>query len=70
SYQVAQPVSRLTGKADMVDHQILTKDRQVQRSVFSNGISVIVNFSDAEYHDETTNTTIPPKASKITKAVE
>lgn len=70
SYQVAQPVSRLTGKADMVDHQILTKDRQVQRSVFSNGISVIVNFSDAEYHDETTNTTIPPKASQITKAVE
>lgn len=49
SYQVAQPVSRLTGYAQMLDHQILTKDRSVQKTIFSNGVEVTVNFGDQSF---------------------
>ncbi len=49
SYKVAQPVSRMTGYVEMTDHQILTKDRSVQKTVFANGVEVIANFGVKPY---------------------
>jgi len=46
SYQVAAPVARATGYHEMTDHQILTPDRTVQRTVFANGVTVTVNFGE------------------------
>jgi hypothetical protein len=51
SYKVAEPVSRATGYAEMVDHRVLTPDRAVQQSVFANGVTVTVNFGAAPYAD-------------------
>lgn len=44
SYRIAAPVARLTGYSEMVDHQILTRDRSVQQTRFANGVQVTVNF--------------------------
>ncbi|HOR98962.1 MAG TPA: hypothetical protein PLZ74_11385 [Kiritimatiellia bacterium] len=33
----------------MTDHQILTPDRTVQRTVFANGVTVTVNFGERPY---------------------
>ncbi|MEI6647039.1 MAG: glycoside hydrolase [bacterium] len=44
SYKIAQPVSRMTGYSEMTDHQILTPNRTVQRTIFANGVMVTVNF--------------------------
>ena len=63
SYKIAEPVSRLTGRVEMTDHQILTEDRRVQRTVFSNGISVVVNFGDQDYRYA--DVVVPAKSSKI-----
>ncbi|HRR35021.1 MAG TPA: glycoside hydrolase [Kiritimatiellia bacterium] len=49
SYQVATPVARATGYHEMTDHQILTPDRTVQRTVFANGVTVTVNFGQRPY---------------------
>jgi hypothetical protein len=49
SYQVAAPVARATGYHEMTDHQILTPDRTVQRTVFANGVTVTVNFGERPY---------------------
>ncbi len=46
SYKTAEPVSRATAYAEMVDHEILSPDRSVQRSTFSNGVVVTVNFGE------------------------
>ncbi len=59
SYKVAEPVSRATGYAEMTDHRILTPDRHVQQSVFANGVTVTVNFSNSPYATAE-GKTIPP----------
>ncbi|MDO4586277.1 MAG: glycoside hydrolase [Planctomycetia bacterium] len=49
SYRIAEPVSRATGYSEMTDHQILTSDRTVQKTVFANGVEVVVNFGLQPY---------------------
>ncbi len=49
SYKTAEPVSRATAYAEMVDHKILSTDRMVQQSIFSNGVTVTVNFGDQPF---------------------
>lgn len=45
------PIGRKVGFSEMTDHQILTPDRQVQRTVFANGVTITVNFSDRPWTD-------------------
>jgi hypothetical protein len=49
SYQVAAPVSRATGYAEMTDHRVLSPDRNVQQTVFANGVTVTVNFGETPF---------------------
>lgn len=49
SYARATKVARRTGFARMVSFEYLTPDRLVQKTRFSNGISVTANFSTEEY---------------------
>jgi hypothetical protein len=46
SYETATPVARATGYSEMLSHEWLTSDHAVQRSRFSNGVVVTVNFGD------------------------
>ena len=46
------PICRAVWASEMTDHRILTKDRLVQRTVFSNGMEITVNFSDRDWTDE------------------
>ena len=46
SYKIAEPVSRLTGYSEMLEHKILTKDRTVQQTRFANGVVVTANFGE------------------------
>lgn len=52
SYRRATPVARCTMFARMTDFEILTPDRLVQRTRFSNGVCVTANFSSADYRLE------------------
>ncbi len=52
SYKRASAVARKVAFERMTDFEYLTDDKKVQRTTFSNGISVIANFSDAEYRAE------------------
>ena len=45
SYKVAEPVSRLTGYSEMLDHRVLSPDRSVQQTRFANGTVVTVDFA-------------------------
>lgn len=49
SYERASATAKRTAYAAMVDFQWLTADGAVQRTVFSNGVSVIVNFGTADW---------------------
>ncbi len=49
SYKITSPVARKTGYSEMLDHQILSKDRLVQRSIFADGTVVTVNFGDTPF---------------------
>ncbi len=49
SYHTATPSSRATAYAEMADHRILSGDRMVQQTMFSNGVTVTVNFGDAPF---------------------
>lgn len=49
SYKNICPVVRAVGYYEMIDHSFLTPDRSVQRTIFDNGIKIIVNFG-AEPH--------------------
>jgi len=42
-------VARAVGYAEMTDHRFLTPDRDVQQTMFSNGVTVTVNFGDKPY---------------------
>ena len=46
------PVCRAVWASEMTDHRILTPDRLVQRTHFSNGIEITVNFSERDWTDE------------------
>ncbi len=49
SYHLASSVFSEAGFAKMTDHQMLTEDRRVQRTIFENGWICTVNFGDKEY---------------------
>ena len=49
SYKNICPIVRAVGYAEMTDHRFLTPDRNVQQTVFSNGITITVNFGDRPY---------------------
>lgn len=49
SYRVAAPVSKMTAQSEMTDHRILTSDRAVQQTAFTNGVRVTVNFGAADH---------------------
>ena len=52
SYKTATTVARAAAYAEMTDHQILTSDRMVQKTVFSTSeksISVVVNFGETPF---------------------
>ena len=48
-YDAEYPVARATGYSRMINHEFLTPDKSVQRTVFDNGITVTVNFGDTTY---------------------
>lgn len=49
SYRNTAPYARATGYAEMTDHRILTPDRNVQQTVFANGVTITVNFGETPY---------------------
>lgn len=49
SWKIASPIAYRTGWSEMTDHQILTEDRTVQKSVFADGTEVIVNFGETPF---------------------
>jgi hypothetical protein len=49
SYQNTCSYVRAVGYVEMTDHRILTPDRNVQQSVFANGVTIVVNFGATEY---------------------
>ena len=49
SYRVTSPVARATGYSEMLDHEVLSKDRTVQRTRFSDGTQVTVNFGSSTF---------------------
>lgn len=53
------PVGRKVGFSEMTDHQVLTPDRLVQRTVFANGVSITANFSDRPWTDRDGRTVAP-----------
>lgn len=54
-----EPVARAAGFAEMTDHRILTSDRLVQQTAFSNGLRITVNFGEQPFALED-GTSIPP----------
>jgi hypothetical protein len=51
SAKTAMPAARATAGARMTSHAVLTPDRSVQRTEFSNGVKVTVNFGAAPWTD-------------------
>ncbi|MDR1268042.1 MAG: glycoside hydrolase [Planctomycetaceae bacterium] len=49
SYKTTTETARATTYAEMTDHRILSPDRLVQQSVFSNGVTVTVNFGEKPF---------------------
>ncbi|MCX6902425.1 MAG: DUF5696 domain-containing protein [Verrucomicrobia bacterium] len=49
SYQNTCPHVRKVGYQEMTDHRFLTQDRNVQQTVFANGITITVNFGSTDY---------------------
>ncbi len=49
SYRNTCPYVRAAGYSEMTDHRFLTPDRNVQQTVFSNGMKVTVNFGEEPY---------------------
>jgi hypothetical protein len=50
SYKDVCKVARAVGYAEMTDHRFLTPDRNIQQTIFANGITITVNFSSESYH--------------------
>jgi len=49
SYQNTCPHVRGVGYQEMIDHRFLTSNRNVQQTRFANGITITVNFGNADY---------------------
>ena len=49
SYRMTTPGARATGYSEMTDHRILSADRTVQESRFSDGTAVVVNFGNEPF---------------------
>lgn len=49
SYKNISPWLKKIGYDEMVSHRFVTPDHQVQESVFSSGLKVVVNFSDSDF---------------------
>jgi hypothetical protein len=65
TYEILSPLNELTARMPMTEHQFLTPDREVQRTVFGEGASaveVIVNASASDYHHQsrTGSVLLPP----------
>jgi hypothetical protein len=52
SYRIASGTARLTMYSEMLDFQILSEDRSVQRSIFADGTRVTVNFGGEPWQGE------------------
>ena len=48
SYRMTSPVARKTGESEMLNHEILSPDRMLQRTIFADGTVVTVNFGEKE----------------------
>jgi hypothetical protein len=68
SYAVAEPVSRATGYSEMTNHRILTLDRHVQQTTFSNGVTVTVNFGLEPYKMD--DGTVIPAEERIVSGIK
>jgi len=66
SYKDVCAVARTVGYAEMTNHQFLTPDRSVQKTEFSNGISVVVNFGSSP-HRLPDGTQVPPMGYRVIK---
>ena len=49
SYKNVCSIVRAVGYAEMTDHRFLTRDRNVQQTTFSNGVTITVNFGHEPY---------------------
>lgn len=49
SYRNTCPHVRQVGYQEMTDHRFLTPDRNVQQTVFANGVRITVNFGSADH---------------------
>ncbi|MDR2705435.1 MAG: glycoside hydrolase [Planctomycetaceae bacterium] len=49
SYKTAAKTAHVTAYTEMTDHRILSPDRLVQQSLFSNGVIVTVNFGEKAF---------------------
>jgi hypothetical protein len=49
SYKNICDVTRAVGYSEMTDHRFLTLDRNVQQTMFANGVTVTVNFGEKPY---------------------
>jgi len=63
SYNASKDVTYSTFDTEMINHQYLTNDREVQKTEFANGVQVIVNFSNANFIWN--GILIAPKSSRI-----
>jgi hypothetical protein len=59
SYTNTCPYVRAAGYAEMTDHRVLTADRNVQQTVFANGVTITVNFGTTPFL-LTSGETLPP----------
>jgi len=59
SYKTVCPVVAKAGYEAMTDHDFLTEDHTVQRTSFSNGLQVTVNFGEKPYRTESGRTVRP-----------
>lgn len=64
SYQTASRVARDTGYSEMLSHEWLTPDHDVQRTKFANGEIVVVNLGAKPYRSPE-GETIPPLGMNI-----
>jgi hypothetical protein len=58
SYKNTCPSARRLGYREMLSHEFLTADHSVQRTTWSGGAAIVVNFSDAPY--KLAGRTVPP----------
>jgi hypothetical protein len=64
SYQTICPTVRQVGYAEMLNHEFLTQDREVQRTTFANGVTITVNFGATPF-SLTDGAIVPPMRSLV-----